>query len=298
MLNGKMYIGKTNNLKRRWNEHKWGKGNTCILNNAIKKYGIDNFFFDVVAEIPFDTVEELNSVLKILEMYYIQLFNSFNSGYNATIGGDGICFYKHTDKTKEILSQRQKEKWLDKDFRNKCATAALGYHHTDDAKRRIREALLSRDHGIYERAAAKRKGIKRDPEVIMKGAIKRRKPVLQYSIDGTFIKEYPFVRKAIDEFGGAIAQCCAGKLNTAYGYIWKYKTEDVYSLKIDPPQKFHIINKTVYQYTINNDYVAEYASITEASKQTKIGRSTIQNCLCGLSHSAGGYIWTYKNMEV
>lgn len=38
-INGKSYIGKTNNLIRRWNEHKSGKGGTAILSKAFIKYG-------------------------------------------------------------------------------------------------------------------------------------------------------------------------------------------------------------------------------------------------------------------
>lgn len=38
-VNGKSYIGKTNNLNRRWNEHKSGKGGTAILSRAFTKYG-------------------------------------------------------------------------------------------------------------------------------------------------------------------------------------------------------------------------------------------------------------------
>lgn len=51
-------------------------------------------------------------------------------------------------------------------------------------------------------------------------------PVLQYSIDGQFIKEYPSMREAERQTGiKAIWQVCIGKKyrKTAGGYIWKYK---------------------------------------------------------------------------
>ena len=44
-INGHSYIGKTNNLDRRWHEHKSGNGGTAILDKAFKKYGINNFKF-------------------------------------------------------------------------------------------------------------------------------------------------------------------------------------------------------------------------------------------------------------
>jgi hypothetical protein len=52
------------------------------------------------------------------------------------------------------------------------------------------------------------------------------KPVLQYSKDGTFIKEYGSVQEAINETGILHVSCaCRGDRKTAGGYIWKYKTK-------------------------------------------------------------------------
>lgn len=58
------------------------------------------------------------------------------------------------------------------------------------------------------------------------------KPVLQYDLQGNFIKEYPSYREAKRETGiSAIDVVCRGarqrhkKQTTAGGYIWKYKEE-------------------------------------------------------------------------
>lgn len=51
-------------------------------------------------------------------------------------------------------------------------------------------------------------------------------PVLQFTKDGKFIKEYPSMREAERQTGiKAIYQVCLGKKyrKTAGGYIWKYK---------------------------------------------------------------------------
>lgn len=55
------------------------------------------------------------------------------------------------------------------------------------------------------------------------------KPVLQFSIDGIFIKEYNSIREAETETGlyaGNIIDCCKRRQKTTHGYIFKYK-EDV-----------------------------------------------------------------------
>ena len=57
---------------------------------------------------------------------------------------------------------------------------------------------------------------------------KKSKPVLQFTIEGIFIKEYPSTHQVERETGFAqtsICACCKGKLKTAYNYIWKYAKE-------------------------------------------------------------------------
>ena len=52
------------------------------------------------------------------------------------------------------------------------------------------------------------------------------KPVLQYSVDGKLIKEWPSVREAKRKLGidnSSISRCCKGRQRTAGGYIWKFK---------------------------------------------------------------------------
>ena len=52
------------------------------------------------------------------------------------------------------------------------------------------------------------------------------KIVVQYTLDGVFVEEYPSVSEAKRQLGysqGNISECCLGKRKTAYGYKWKYK---------------------------------------------------------------------------
>ena len=56
------------------------------------------------------------------------------------------------------------------------------------------------------------------------------KVVLQYTLDGTFIKEWKSTMDVQRNLGFAhthISECCRGKqANYAHGYIWKYKKEE------------------------------------------------------------------------
>ena len=52
------------------------------------------------------------------------------------------------------------------------------------------------------------------------------KTVIQLALDGTYIKQYPSIRKAAESIGKkpqGIQQALNGKYKTAYGYRWRYK---------------------------------------------------------------------------
>lgn len=52
------------------------------------------------------------------------------------------------------------------------------------------------------------------------------KPVLQYSLDGDFVKEWSSAKSIEQTLGlsqGNISNCCRGLQKKAYGYKWKYK---------------------------------------------------------------------------
>ena len=53
------------------------------------------------------------------------------------------------------------------------------------------------------------------------------KPVLQYTLDGQFVKEWESLAEAHQNgfHRSHIIDCCKGKLKTHKGFIWKYKDE-------------------------------------------------------------------------
>ena len=93
-INGHIYIGQSINLEQRKCNHKNAAFNenacdyNCQFHQAIRKYGWDNFDYEVIAEI---TPEEYSqSLLNELEKFFIKYYNSFENGYNATEGGDHV----------------------------------------------------------------------------------------------------------------------------------------------------------------------------------------------------------------
>lgn len=59
----------------------------------------------------------------------------------------------------------------------------------------------------------------------MRHALKRGKPVLQYDLNGVFIKKYPSASEAERQMGHKhihVTECCNGQSGTAGGYRWRY----------------------------------------------------------------------------
>jgi group I intron endonuclease len=55
-INGKCYIGQSQHIEKRWTDHKTAshnqndKGYEYPLYRAFRKYGIDNFTFEIIQE--------------------------------------------------------------------------------------------------------------------------------------------------------------------------------------------------------------------------------------------------------
>ncbi len=132
--NGKVYIGKANNLRVRINNHKNCRRKTKGMFHfqyALLKHGWDSFTVEILETV--DNFNKLtdNPTLLEREAYYIELFDSTNTdkGYNR-------C--KHsTDNTGRPLSDEHKEK---------LRQAKLGKKCSDEHKERIRQANIGKTY--------------------------------------------------------------------------------------------------------------------------------------------------------
>ena len=80
-INGKSYIGQTNNYNRRFMEHRgmYDTTGSKVLYQAFKKYGINNFDFEILGE-----YENYNE----MEVKFTEEFDTINNGYNVANGGE------------------------------------------------------------------------------------------------------------------------------------------------------------------------------------------------------------------
>lgn len=100
LINHKCYIGQAVDINKRWRRHRetytdiTSREYEYPVYRAMRKYGIENFSFEIVEEC---LREELNEK----ERFYIEKYNAFFGGYNQTLGGDGAV---NTDfATKEVI---------------------------------------------------------------------------------------------------------------------------------------------------------------------------------------------------
>ena len=101
-INNKKYVGKTTTtIEKRWLEHiadsKKEKCEIRPLYRALRKYGIDNFF---IKEIEKCDIKNLSK----REQYWIQYYNTYENGYNATLGGDGKILLDYNEIVRVYLT--------------------------------------------------------------------------------------------------------------------------------------------------------------------------------------------------
>lgn len=88
--NGKAYIGLSRNCQRRWYDHRSHSKTSLKAENlnkplylAMRKYGVDSFIFEILEECQEHELQEK-------EVSWIERFDTYKHGYNATHGGDSI----------------------------------------------------------------------------------------------------------------------------------------------------------------------------------------------------------------
>ena len=100
LINNKIYVGQSVEIENRWEAEK----NRCInfhLKQSFKKYGIDNFKFEILVECSKEVLDEI-------EIWYIDYYKSYDIkyGYNKTLGGYNGA---PNEETKKRISETVKK---------------------------------------------------------------------------------------------------------------------------------------------------------------------------------------------
>ena len=194
-INHKDYIGKTEynpNLreKQHWREATKERSTSRAIYRAIKKYGIENFTFEVLEE-TYNSNER--------EQYYIMLFDSYHNGYNETLGGDGAAYLELPEQ--EICSYYLNHKNLKET-----------YNHFGYDRRTILKVLYKYNIPVLSSTIVTREKTKKAVARLDKNT-------------GEILEVFPAIidaEKAYPETHKHITSVCLGKRKSAGGYGWKY----------------------------------------------------------------------------
>lgn len=124
---------------------------------------------------------------------------------------------------------------------------------------------------------------------------KNNKPVLQYDLEGNFMKEWFSVVEPKNLLKiNHITANLKNRQNQSGGFVWRYKTSQ------DIPQKIEVnlrskLKRTIIQYTKDKQFIREWDHIKQASDELGIG--DLNSCLIGRTKTAGGFIWKYKEEQ-
>lgn len=203
-INGKIYVGKTMlTPEERFLQHcRDARKRKCEkrpLYLAMNKYGTENFELTIIEECSDNIVNER-------EVYWIEKYQSFKNGYNATKGGDG----KH---------------YLDYDL--VCSI----YQKTQNAAEIARQLNIGRD-SVINILRNRHIEIKPSSEI---ARVNKGKKVDMYLRTGEYVRTFLTVHDAAEwinkiqnknsDLAGItvhIRSVANGKRKTAYGYKWQW----------------------------------------------------------------------------
>ena len=286
------YVGKSNDPKKRLYDHI----RCCHLTNTHKNNWVKSILeksgkplLNIIDKVP-------KNNWQLWETYWISKLKE--EGHNLTNisdGGNGMSEHRYNTKEKMKIRHKEfpnynkckdKEIIIDKDLLyqkyiienlslNKCASFFNTVKST--IFRNLKEYNIKKDKSIW----------------IKQCASHEKKIILQYDLGGNFIKKWIGLKSIEDTMNlntSVILNCCKGRSNKSYGYIWRFENSNVIR-EYDISKK----SKCVIQIDQSGCIINEFNSIKKASVSTNIQRSAIGYCCRGISKSAGGFIWRYKN---
>lgn len=115
------------------------------------------------------------------------------------------------------------------------------------------------------------------------------KLVYQYNENGILIETYNSLTEIKETLGIDKQRISSACLNsTMYdGSFWSYRLLD----NIIPKTDFRL--KAVNQYSLNQEFIENFKSASEASRQTGISKTCITRCCRGERKHTGGFLWEY-----
>lgn len=290
--NGKVYIGSAVRLNHRWTEHRCnledGEHHSRYLQRAFNKTP-DAFEVEVIEELPNADKQKLLS----REQFWMDFYRSYlpEHGYNISPNASSCQGIKRSPEFLEKISAAKRGKKytpermlahmnrrrstklrsFTPEQREQCRQRKLGKPNSPEARRKISEW-----HQKYQIFA---------------------KPVLQYSMEGHFIKKFDSVKDAEIACGcksgnSNIYRSCDERSRSSLGFVWRYFTGEIaQSITVRPKGG---PKRGVVKSSIDGIDLVVYRTIRDAAKSVGLSDCPIRRA-CEHNVPKKGFLWRFSN---
>lgn len=295
-INNKIYIGKTYNFEKRKAQHLYDINDGLPFHAALKKYGINNFRWEII------DYSDNDKEIREKEIYWIKKYNSCiffkeSQGYNLTLGGEGGVSWN----SKPVLQYDLGGKFLNEYISATHASATTGVQRRD----------ITRCASGGVRRAGKyiwRYKVDNYPNQIapyQRKTSARKRKVMQLDKDGFVLNVFDSLvqaSKATSTPRTSISFCLNKIYQTANNFVWIYADE--YNPHNDYKYKGIKEGKGIYQLDENKNIINHFNNCTEAAKflnePEKVHKQIFKAIKTG--NKCRGFYWTkvesYANTEI
>jgi group I intron endonuclease len=234
LINGKVYIGQSKDIERRWEQHKYVK-NATYISRAIKKYGVNNFEFTTLEEID----EINNNLLMELEQKWMDNKKSYNKKYGYNLNEKSKVNYTEKRNKDFGLKISKIKKDMNHCGKNITQFSKDGFFiKTWKSAAEVERILNIKATNISRVCLKKQKSAGNfiwrfeneqltSNEIIEINTQKRnRKRVLQMDMDFKPLNQFNSLIEACNHVKGKyienIINVCKGNNNSYMGFKWKY----------------------------------------------------------------------------
>jgi len=125
---------------------------------------------------------------------------------------------------------------------------------------------------------------------------KIKRPVVQATLDGTFIARFASMTAASEATGvddGSMSLVCQNKRISSGGYLWAYEDQ----FEPGKPIRKRQLKNRIDQYTLDGEYIQSFDMIKDACEYLgkPLAASGISKVCRGLNETCHGYIWKYAD---
>lgn len=277
-LNGKIYIGKTNNIGQRIRQHLAGaKCRDSEFHKAIDNDGFQNFTWEFLE---YTTSPEVASELE--KKYIIESNSLIPNGYNVSVGSGGVPEWAPIVCLEKDGTFVKKYNYLNEVVTDGISISSV--RRCINCNHKTAKGYLFMKERDY---------IKYGPKKYCKKENSQKQPIVQCDLNGNKIAEFDSVSSAADETGFErtnISSNLIGSSKTCHGYIFVYKE----NFPIKDISMHKHIGKGIKVAQLDKEtgrIINTFNSIKDAGDSLGVSYKNIQKVMHMPNRTAYGYKW-------